>query len=97
MMWIEDRPEEEYAALRPIQEIASNAVRQPPKGHRGCGCKTLAQLRRWFTPTEYARLLDCGYVCVQMEVDRVLFSDDVQVLFERRKPLRKDVRVVTLY
>ena len=95
--WLEDRPEEEFAALRAIQEAAPHIAHSEPKGHRGCGCRTLAQLRRWFTPTEYARLLDWDYCCVQMEVDRVLYSDEVQVLFERKKPLRKDVRVVTLY
>jgi hypothetical protein len=96
-MWVEDRTEEEFAALKAIQELVDYATLSEPKGHRGCGCRTLAQLRRWFTPTEYARLLDWDYTCVQMEVDRVLFSNDVQVLFERRKPLRKDIRVVTLY
>lgn len=96
-MWVEERTAEEFAALRAIQEIASHVVNRPQNGHRGCGCRTLAQLRRWFTPTEYTRLLDWDYACVQMEVDRVLYSDDVQVLFERKKPLRKDVRVVTLY
>ena len=63
----------------------------------GCGCRTLGQLRRWFTPTEYATLRRCGYCAVRMEVSRVLAESEVQCVFERARPLREDVEPVELY
>jgi hypothetical protein len=65
--------------------------------HLGCGCMSLDQLRRWFTPTEYARLLTFGYQAVRMRVGRILAASDVQCVFERAKPLAVDVEAVELY
>jgi len=63
----------------------------------GCGCRTLEQLRRWFTPTEYATLHRFGYCAVKMEVGRILAESDIQCVFERAKPLREGVEPVELY
>jgi len=63
----------------------------------GCGCRTLEQLRRWFTPTEYATLRRFGYCAVKMEAGRILAESDIQCVFERAKPLREGVEPVELY
>lgn len=63
----------------------------------GCGCLTLEQLRRWFTPTEYETLRRFGYRAVKMEAGRILAESDIQCVFERAKPLREGVETVELY
>jgi hypothetical protein len=63
----------------------------------GCGCRTIEQLRRWVTPTEYATLCRYGYVAVKMIVDRILAESDIQCVFEREKPLYEEVDPVDLY
>ena len=96
--WIEDRPEEEYAALVPWPLQFGDVRRRSIVGMSlGCGCRTLEQIRRWFTPTEYATLRRLGYCAVKMEVGRILAESDIQCVFERSKPLREDVVPVDLY
>ncbi len=65
--------------------------------HIGSACRTLDQLRRWFTPSEYATLQVYGYRAVRMEVGRLLAESAKQVLFGRAKPLNSDVIGVELY
>lgn len=65
--------------------------------HSGSGCASLEQLRRWFTPEEYRRLLDLGYKAVCMDADRVLAQSEIQCFFARSRPLNEDVAVVKLY
>ena len=63
----------------------------------GVGCKSLEDLRRWFTPSEWETLKGFGYECVQMAVTRVLGESATQVFFEREKPLRQMAFPVELY
>lgn len=63
----------------------------------GCGCRTLEQLRRWFTPSEYATLRRFGYAAVSMAIGRVLAESDTQLVFERALPLREGVEPIELY
>jgi hypothetical protein len=63
----------------------------------GSGCKTLIQLRRWFTLAEYETLLYYKYKCVLMGVDRVIAESDIQLFFGRCKPLNVDFQIVDLY
>lgn len=65
--------------------------------HFGCACRTLAQLRRWFTAEEYATLQAYGYQAVRMDVQRVLAESDIQLVFQRARPLRAGVEPVELY
>lgn len=96
--WVEDRPEEEYAALVPWPMQFGDVLRRSIVGMSlGCGCRSLEQLRRWFTPTEYATLRRFGYCAVKMEAGRILAESDIQCVFERAKPLRDDVEPVELY
>lgn len=96
--WVEDRPEEEWAALVPWQMQFGNVLRRSIVDiSRGSGCRSLEQLRRWFTPTEYATLRSFGYSAVKMEVGRILAESDIQCVFERAKPLRDGAEPVELY
>jgi hypothetical protein len=64
--------------------------------HVGCGCRSVEQIERWFTPTERVRLSILGYKLVSMEVDRVLAESKNQVVFLREKPLKDDIEVLEL-
>ena len=59
--------------------------------HFGCGCMTVAQLRRWFTPGEYAFLVAHGYRAVRLEGCRVLAESAIQCVFARWANLRHAV------
>jgi hypothetical protein len=60
----------------------------------GCGCRTLDQLFKWFTPTERVRLHALGYRIVTMWVDRIIAESPNQVVFARRKPLAMSATVL---
>lgn len=96
--WAEDRPKEEYEALVPWPVQFGNVLRHSIVGMSlGCGCRSLEQLRRWFTPKEYATLRSFGYCAVKMETGRILAESDIQCVFERAMPLREGVEPVELY
>jgi hypothetical protein len=97
--WVEDRTDEEYAALPPGGE-------QFPKldgmtflcgRHYGFGCESLDQLRKWIRRSEYETLRSYGYRACKLYVDRILFRSDVQVVFERSQPLSVSAKSVSLY
>lgn len=94
--WVEDRADQEY--LIPwFYEFGRVDLKALTGMNLGCGCMTKEQLKRWFTPTEYTRLLSCGYKAVQMEVVRILAESNIQCVFERAKPLKYDVTPFDLY
>jgi hypothetical protein len=64
---------------------------------KSSACMTLDQLRRWFTPSEYATLRKHGYHAVRMQVGRVLAESAVQCFFERAKALHLDAEPIDLY
>lgn len=97
-LWVEDRPDLE--ALRPMfVEFDMHAVFQAARDgtHLGCGVRSIEQLRRWFTPAEYIRLLRFGYRAVRMDASRILAESPIQCVFERSKPLRRRVETFDLY
>lgn len=63
----------------------------------GVGCRSREQLRRWFTKQEYSTLLEFGYRSVKMEVDTILAESDIQIVFMRVSPLKRDVEPFDLY
>lgn len=58
-----------------------------PDEHVGCGCISLDQLFRWFTPTELQRLGQLRYRLVTIWADRILAQSVNQVVFTSKKPL----------
>lgn len=96
LMWIDDRPDHEN--LRPMfEEFPDVLSRHRPGMSLGCGCRTIPQLQRWFTPAEYRRLLGYGYQAVSMEVGRILGESETQCVFERTKLLRVGATAFNLY
>jgi len=97
--WVQPRPDHQH--LVPwMQEFGPEALHRVPQQfgkHFGCACRTLGQLRRWFSAGEYATLRKLGFEAVALEADRVLHESQIQLLFQRRKPLRAGVEPVHLY
>ena len=63
--WVEIRPDHNnlpawYEEFGPLHNYISYGE------HCGSGCKTIDQLRRWFTKSEYRTLLKYGYRAVRM-------------------------------
>lgn len=95
-VWIEDRAD--LMNLPPWYfEFGRVDMGRRAGEHLGSGCRTLDQLRRWFTLGEYISLLSYGYRCVALRVDRILAGSDIQVVFVRSKPLAVDAIEVNLY
>ena len=94
--WVEDRDDQNN--LVPWMVEMGRVEKRAIYGMSvGCGCRTVEQLRRWFTPSEYRTLRRFGYQAVKMEVGRILGESKIQVVFERAKPLRSEVDPVELY
>lgn len=94
--WVECRPDHDNL-LPYFSEFGRIYLLHNPEMHFGCGCKTMGQLRRWFTKAEYNKLRKFGYKAVRMEVDNVLAESNIQCVFERAVPLNKNLNVVKLY
>lgn len=99
--WVEDRPEHEFAALMPgpleFAAVIRSVILRSRGANIGYGCRSLKQLRRWFTAGEHATLIQFGYQVVRMKVDRILAESEIQCVFERAEPLRKNVEAIELY
>lgn len=63
----------------------------------GSGCESLVKLRRWFTESEYNTLKNYGYNCVELDVEKILLSSEIQCIFERKKPLNICAKIIDLY
>ena len=62
----------------------------------GSACKSLEQLRRWFTKTEYKRLKKQEYSAVKMEAN-ILAESDKQCFIVRNMPLNEKTQKIKLY
>lgn len=96
--WVEDRTDEEYAALAPWPIEVMLELQASGRGrHIGYACESLEQLRRWFRPGEYKTLLRYGYRAVKLEVDEVMARSETQCAFARSKPLRIGGKEINLH
>jgi hypothetical protein len=94
--WVESRPDHEN--LPPwYVEFGNIHFTADPRDYTGSGCRTIEQLRRWFTLSEYVTLEAYGYQPVVLDHVNVLAESDVQVFFTRRIPLNFRVYPVRLY
>lgn len=94
--WVEDRADHEN--LVPwINEFGAIHKKAIYGMSIGCGCLTLEQLRRWFTPSEYRTLKGLGYAAVTMIPGSILAQSKIQCVFQRVKPLNQDVIPIELY
>ncbi len=96
LKWVEHR--EDHKNLQPwLFEIGPVHLKATRNEHVGCGCKTIEQLKRWITESEYKRLLGFGYKAVKMKIFRILGESKTQCLFARKIPLEENVKVFSLY
>lgn len=94
--WVEDR--DDHDNLIPwYHEFGPAHLKILDGEHSGSGCRTIEQLKRWFTKSEYLKLKKYGYKAVKMKVNRIIAESDIQLLFGRAKKLRKDVQIFVLY
>lgn len=61
----------------------------------GCACRSLEQLRGWFTPVEIERLGAMGYQPVCFMPDKIIAENEDQVIFARRRPLTEGIEQLT--
>lgn len=76
--WVEDRQDHDnlipwYFEMGPVHLKALAGE------HVGSACETIDQLRRWFTPSEYATLKRSGYQAVRV-TGRILGKSSTQVV-----------------
>ena len=94
--WVEDR--DDHDNLHPWPAEFPNALKRALPGMSvGCGCRTIEQLRRWFTASEYATLRSLGYRAVSLRVRRIIGESATQCLFERPGLLGDDIQPIELY
>lgn len=62
-----------------------------------CACKSLKQLKRWFTRREYGTLLKHGYKAYMVEVTAIVAESETQVLFSFDEPYVARCREIRLY
>ena len=80
----------EFPSFNAVNDVANNE-------HCGCACSTQKQLRRWFTEIEYRRLKELGYRAVKLKVNRILHESEIQLIFTRKRALRKGATEIHLY
>lgn len=96
--WVEDRPDEEYLALAPIfVEFPQLPKQFRTNHHYGVGCRTIPDLRRWITKTEFETLKGYGYDCYEIRPQRIIAESDIQCVFESDRPLRSFKKRIRLY
>lgn len=94
--WVIER-EDLYNLVPWILDIGDVMSKATRGRHLGCGCLTIDQLKRWFTPPEYSKLKLFGYRCVILSDAILLGYSPIQCVFERVKPLNKDLETMELY
>lgn len=94
--WVEDRPDHDYLVPWYV-EMGPVHLQMTPGMHGGTACASPEQLRRWFTRGEYLTLKRYGFQAVKLEVDRILGQSDIQLFFERRRPLQAGAITIPLY
>ena len=94
--WVEDRPDHDN--LIPWYVEFGRVDQKVLTGeHSGSGCRTVEQLKRWFTKSEYKKLKKYGYKAVKMDINRIIAESDIQLFFGRAKRLKESVQVIKLY
>lgn len=98
--WVEDRPDHDN--LKPycleFPDFAMAILRAGlDRMIVACGCRTVDQLKRWFTKGEYNTLFQYGYRAVKAPVDEIIVESDIQCVFARKKRLHKNIKPIRLY
>lgn len=91
-LWLDDR---DFSQVESIPWPKIQALAREIR-HCGFGCRSLDQLRLWFTRSEMQKLRCCGYRAVAME-GTVILDTPTQTLFHRDRPLYKDAEEIILH
>lgn len=96
--WAEDRDERENLLPCFVQFGIDLTTKANPSLGRyfGCGCRTIEQLKRWFSANEYKTLLNLGYRAVRID-GTVIAESEIQVVLQRKIPLNERIDFVDLY
>jgi len=80
--WHQERTPQEYADLPPfVKEWPDFEMPEYPPPFVGCACTSLDQLRLWFNPREYYKLLKYHYECYRLGPVRILHESRVQCIY----------------
>lgn len=79
-----------------IEEFGVEPIRMAMGEGRylGCACRSVDELKRWFSRAERRRLKKLGYNLVSIDVDEVVMESDIQLVFRRGRPLSEGVVLV---
>lgn len=94
--WVKTRPDHDNLHPWPF-EFNVNDILKNKNFNMACGCKTIEQLKRWFTEQEYKILKQYGYFAVKLKADKVFAESDIQCVFGCKKPIKKNVKKFKLY
>lgn len=98
--WVEFR--EDLFNLRPayadFDGYVETVKQLKKKGlYLGIATETPEQLRRWFTVTEYLKLLGMGYKCYKVHKCHIAHKSDIQIIIARKCHPTKSIEQVKLY
>lgn len=62
----------------------------------GSACRTVEQLRRWFSESEYKTLKAHGYQAVEIDAS-IVAESQIQCFIQRPKQFKEDVKPFNLY
>lgn len=94
--WVIDRPDHDKLLPWYI-EFGRIDQKVLATEYAGSACRTLKQLRRWFTKKEYKKLIGLGYRAVMLDVDRIIAESDIQCFVATKRPLFENITIVRLY
>ena len=91
--WVE--PREDHENLLPwMKEFPDIELRGT---HLGSACRTVEQLRRWFTLPEYAKLIRYGYTAYAIGGCEIIEEGPTQLVINRDIPFRIGAVSIELY
>lgn len=75
--WVEFRPDHENL-IPSYEEFGIDVFRYP---YAKSGCKTIDQLKRWFTESEYNKLHNYGYRAYEIKTKKLYAESEIQIIF----------------
>lgn len=93
-LWVE--PRDDHLNLAPFYETWPDIVFSKYAFY-GCGCRTIEQLKRWFTRSEYQTLQQIGFQAISLAADAIERENNIQCIFSRKRALKKGTTPIHFY
>ena len=78
-----------------MEEFGINLVKKVMPGEvLGSAVRSINEISNWFSHTEQKKLQEFGYNVVCIEVDGILAESENQLVFKRKTPLSKNIKIV---